>query len=684
MPHLLLNWFSLLAQAEGEHGATAAAPEYLFLNFVWVIPALPLLAFIINGLFGRRLGKTAGWIATILVGLSFLVAVGVLVDVTSQVNAHAAPFQYNLYTWILSGDFKVPITFLVDPLTAVMLMVVLSVGTLVHLYSNGYMEDDPDIARFFTYLPLFIFSMLILVLANNLVLLFVGWEAVGLCSYLLIGFWYTKKTASDAAKKAFIVNRIGDFGFALGIMLLFVNFFMIAPGVEYLNLFEAAEREPMFLGNMTIACLLLFAGAIGKSAQFPLHVWLPDAMEGPTPVSALIHAATMVTAGVYMVARLNPLFSLAPDALLVVTIIGTTTALLGATIALVQNDIKRVVAYSTVSQLGYMFVALGIGAWSSSIFHLMTHAFFKGLLFLGAGAVIHAMHHAGVHDSNASQDIRNMGQLRRRLPVTFWTFMIGAAANAGVFPLAGFWSKDEIIGNAFLRGNWVAGALLTVGSFLTALYMFRLVFVVFFGKDNVPREAAREMDTHRIEPHMPLIIVPLIILAIPAALIGFLGVPPDAGIFHNFIHGVFTPAIERGVEVPPGFTQPTLLIMLISTFVAIGGIFTAFLLYYRPNPLPGVLATNLAWLYNGLLHKWYFDEFYQRIFVDGGKAVAYALWRFDQKVVDGAVNGVAGLVRGTGSRLRTLQSGFVQGYALVIGLGVLALVTYLFIVLPKG
>jgi NADH-quinone oxidoreductase subunit L len=314
----------------------------------------------------------------------------------------------------------------------------------------------------------------------------------------------------------------------------------------------------------------------------------------------------------------------------------------------------------------------------------MTHAFFKGLLVLGAGAVIHAMHHAGVHDSNASQDIRNMGQLRRRLPVTFWTFMIGAAANAGVFPLAGFWSKDEIIGNAFLRGNWVAGALLTVGSFLTALYMFRLVFVVFFGKDNVPREAAREMDTHRIEPHMPLIIVPLIILAIPAALIGFLGVPPDAGIFHNFIHGVFTPAIERGVEVPPGFTQPTLLIMLISTFVAIGGIFTAFLLYYRPNPLPGVLATNLAWLYNGLLHKWYFDEFYQRIFVDGGKAVAYALWRFDQKVVDGAVNGVAGLVRGTGSRLRTLQSGFVQGYALVIGLGVLALVTYLFIVLPKG
>jgi NADH-quinone oxidoreductase subunit L len=392
-------------------------------------------------------------------------------------------------------------------------------------------------------------------------------------------------------------------------------------------------------------------------------------MEGPTPVSALIHAATMVTAGVYMVARLNPLFSLAPDALLVVAIIVTVTAVLGATIALTQNDIKRVVAYSTVSQLGYMFASLGVGAWATAIFHLMTHAYFKGLLFLGSGSVIHGM--------QGEQDIRKMGRLRNKMPVTFWTFLIASLANAGIIPLAGFWSKDEIIGNAFLRGNWLVGTLLMTASFLTALYMFRLVFVVFFGKNNVPRD---------VHPHeSPRIMTwPLILLAIPAALIGFVGVPPDAGIFHNFIHGVFTPAIERGVEIEPGFTQATMLIMLISTFVAIAGIGAAFLLYYKPSPLPGVLARYFPWLYNALLHKWYFDEFYQRVFVDGGKALAFGFWWFDQRVIDGTVNGVAGFLAGFGGRVRRLQTGFVQGYALAIGLGLLGLVTYLFIILPKG
>ena len=663
---VLGNLFSIAAQAE-EHVETVATSSPLVLDYIWVLPLLPLLAFIINGLFGRRLGKTAGPIATVLVFLSFVMSLVVLFDVVNR-GEHAPGFEYTLYTWIPSGDFHIDVAFLVDPLTAIMLLVVTTVAMLVHIYSIEYMHDDPDIARFFTYLPLFVFSMLILVLSNNFVLLYVGWEAVGLCSYLLIGFWFQKKSASDAAKKAFIVNRIGDFGFGLGILLLFVNFSNLSSDLRYTDIFTAVEQQPMILGNMTIVCLLLFMGAMGKSAQFPLHVWLPDAMEGPTPVSALIHAATMVTAGIYMVARLNPLFSLSPDALLIVAIIGTTTAVLGSTIALANNDIKRVVAYSTVSQLGYMFAGLGVGAWASAIFHLMTHAFFKGLLFLGSGSVIHGMH--------GEQDIRKMGQLRNKMPTTYRTFLIASLANAGIIPLAGFWSKDEIIGNAFLRGHWVVGTLLTASAFLTALYMFRLVFVVFFGKNNVPKE---------IHPHesKPLMTWPLILLAIPAALIGFVGVPPDAGIFHRFIEPVFAPALERGVHIAAGFTQPTMLIMLISTMVAIGGIFTAWLLYYRPSGIPEALSRNLNWLYQALLNKWYFDELYHRVFVDGGKALAYGLWRFDQKVVDGVVNGVAGLVRGSGRRVGRTQTGFVQGYALAIGVGLLGLITYLAIILPK-
>jgi NADH-quinone oxidoreductase subunit L len=672
MHHTLLNTlYNIAAQAEEHAPEAAAAPlEAYVLNVVWLLLAFPLLAFIINGLFGRRLKKAAGPIASALVGLTFLLSVAILLEFIF-VRTHGQPYEYDLYTWIPSGDFTVNVAFLIDPLTVVMLLVVTSVGTLVHIYSIEYMADDPDIARFFTYLPLFVFSMLVLVLSNNFLLLFVGWEAVGLCSYLLIGFWYAKKSASDAAKKAFIVNRIGDFGFALGIMMIFVNFFTIAPDLKYSSVFDVVAHNPeMVLGNLTVICLLLFAGAMGKSAQFPLHVWLPDAMEGPTPVSALIHAATMVTAGIYMVARLNPMFSLAPDALAVVAIIGTVTAVLGATIALVNNDIKRVVAYSTVSQLGYMFAGLGIGAWASAIFHLMTHAFFKGLLFLGSGSVIHGMH--------GEQDIRKMGQLRKKMPVTFWTFLIAALANAGVIPLAGFWSKDEIIGGAFLRNHWVIGTMLMAAAFLTALYMFRLVFVVFYGKDNVPKD---------VHPHesKPLMALPLVLLAIPAAIIGFVGVPPDAGLFHHFIEPVFEPALHASGAIHPaaGFTLPTMLIMLISTMTAIAGIFAAFLLYFRANTLPGTMAQGAPWLYNALLHRWYFDELYHRVLVDGGKSLAYRFWRFDQRVVDGAVNGVAGLVRGSGGKLRRVQTGFVQGYALAIGVGVLALVTYLFIILPK-
>jgi NADH-quinone oxidoreductase subunit L len=640
---------------------------FSILEYIWIIPALPLLAFIINGLFGRILGRTTGIIAVVLVGLTFVLSLLVLIEVMNR-DPHAGAFQYTLYTWIPSGDFRVDVAFLVDQLTVIMLLVVTSVGSLVHIYSLGYMEDDADYPRFFVYLPLFVFSMLMLVLANNFLLLYLGWEAVGLCSYLLIGFWFYKKSASDAAKKAFIVNRIGDFGFGLGIMLLFVNFSTLQSDLRYTDIFQVAAHQPMILGNMTIVCLLLFMGAMGKSAQFPLHVWLPDAMEGPTPVSALIHAATMVTAGVYMVARLNPLFSLAPDALAVVAIIGTTTAVLGATIAMVNTDIKRVVAYSTVSQLGYMFAGLGVSAWASAIFHLMTHAFFKGLLFLGAGSVIHGMH--------GEQDIRKMGQLRNKMPITYLTFLVGSLANAGVIPFAGFWSKDEIIGNSFLRGHWVVGALLMGSAFLTAFYMFRVVFVVFHGKNNVPAD---------VHPHesKPVMTIPLVLLAVAATLVGFVGVPPDQGIFHQFIEPVFAPAIERGLAVTGGFTQETILIMVISTLTAISGIFVALLFYYRPNPLPGVIANRVRWLYEALLYKWYFDEFYNTVFVNGGKAIAYAFWRFDQRVVDGLVNGVAGLVSASSGRLRRVQTGFVQGYALAIGLGLLGLVTYLWVVLPK-
>ena len=444
------------------------------------------------------------------------------------------------------------------------------------------------------------------------------------------------------------------------------------------------HNQPLLLGNMTVICLLLFMGAMGKSAQFPLHVWLPDAMEGPTPVSALIHAATMVTAGVYMVARLNPLFALAPDALLVVAIIGTTTALLGATIALAQTDIKKVVAYSTISQLGYMFAGLGVGAWVAAIFHLVTHAFFKGLLFLGSGSIIHGMHHAGIHDPVASQDIRNMGQMRKRMPITFWTFLIASLANAGIIPFAGFWSKDEIIGGSILRGNWLVGALLLAAALLTALYMFRLVFLVFYGKDNVPKEAAKILDTERVERTMPLLWIPLVLLAIPATIAGFLGFPPDMGWIHDFLQPVFAFATEHGKEIEAGFTQPTTSILVISTMVAVVGIFAAWLTYYRQTDMPAALTKLMPWLHNALLRKWYFDEFYQKVFVDGGKALAYGLWRFDQRVIDGAVNGVASLMSRWGGRLRRLQTGFVQGYALAIGVGVLALVTYLFIILPKG
>ena len=721
------------------------------LNLVWLIPALPLFGMLITGLFGRiftRSGQrlVAAYIATAAVLLSLLLSIGVAFNIADQ-----GRFIYTLYTWIPSGDFHADFGIYVDPLTAMMLLVVTGVASLVHIYAIGYMRDDArdpsveahhgahdahgadapaghdahgaddphqagtgdsgstptqpvavprsgeggwrimgglqkdgGLARFFAFLNLFVFSMLVLVLANNYLGLFVGWELVGLSSYLLIGFWYQKRDVFqdvkgffrkdipfEAAKKAFIVNRIGDFGFTVGIFMLFVNFGTLA----YSDIFNMAPTQihHFVLGNMTVTCLLLFMGAMGKSAQFPLHVWLPDAMAGPTPVSALIHAATMVTAGVYMVARSNPLFHLAPDAMLVVLIIGTTTALIGATIACTATDLKQVVAYSTVSQLGYMFAGLGAGVWIAAVFHLFTHAFFKGLLFLGSGSVLHGMHDLE-GEGKDGQDIRWMGGLARYMPITATTFIIGALANAGVFPLAGFWSKDEIIGGAILNGFPVVGALLWLGSFLTAFYMFRLVFLVFF---NAPR-----WDHAKVHPHEspPVMTIPLLILAGAAVIVGFLGFPPENGLIHQYLYPVFRGAMA---EAPAsGYATdrigPTLLLQGISLLFAVAGIGLAFLLYWRPNTLPATMAERFGGLYRAVRMRWYFDELYDLVFVRGGKALANGLWAFDRNVVDGLVNGVASGYAWSGRRLRRIQTGFVANYALAIVVGVICLLGYVF------
>src|SRR5680860_1676837 len=482
-------------------------------DFLFLIPLLPLAAFCINFLLGRSMiRERAHWISIPAVLGSWIVSVLVLIDISN--NNHA--ISQRLFTWIPSGDFNVDVSLYADQLAAIMLMVVTTVGLLVHVYSVGYMHGDSGYYRFFSYLPLFVFSMLMLVLADNLLVLFVFWEAVGLCSYFLIGYYFRRRSAINAARKAFIVNRVGDLGFGLGIMLAYWTFGTINFHGEE-GLFEKAfNHEALGIagGTMTLIGILLFIGACGKSAQFPLHVWLPDAMEGPTPVSALIHAATMVTAGIYMVARSYTIFISSETAMLFVTVIGAFTAFMAATIALTQNDIKRIVAYSTLSQLGYMAFALGTGAWVAAIFHLMTHAFFKGLLFLGCGSVIHGMHE--------EQDMRYMGGLRKYMPITFWTFLIASLANAGVIPLAGFWSKDEIILGAWISDSSfgkVASIIGLASAFLTALYMFRLVFVVFFGKER--------FDTDHVHPHEsgPWMTIPLVLLAIPSALIGFLGFP---------------------------------------------------------------------------------------------------------------------------------------------------------------
>ena len=653
-----------------------AIEQYLFL-----IPLLPLLAFAINLLFGRAIGRNAHWIATPAVFASFLLSLMALLHFSST----SEPMRQELYTWITSGDFQIGVNFYVDQLTATMLVVVTSVGFLVHVYSKGYMAHDAGFARFFAYLPFFVFTMLILVLADNFLLLFFAWEGVGLASYLLIGFWFTRRSAAKAAQKAFVVNRIGDLAFGLGLIWIFYQF----GTLEMAQVF--AQVPDITVAAATGIGLLLFGGAIGKSAQFPLHVWLPDAMEGPTPVSALIHAATMVTAGIYLITRSHIFFEYAPNAALVVALVGTFTAFMAATIAVAQNDIKRVVAYSTLSQLGYMALGAGVGAFIPAIFHLVTHAFFKAGLFLGAGSVIHGMHE--------EQNIQKMGGLRRYMPVTFWTFLLASIASAGVIPFAGFWSKDEI-----LLGAWITDAIpLTIGqilsivglvtAFFTAYYTFRLVFLVFTGE---PRFNAAEVRPHESPPSMA---IPLVVLAVPAVILGFLiGWPPEAGRVHTFLEPVFagreetaegdelaalytvtkTPAgafaVEEGEEEKEGtqhVSQGTIVAWgVASTVAALGGIFLAWLTYVK-----GTVAAPSGAVYTFLRDKWRWDELYNGAIVRPLSSLADGLWRVvDVGIIDAAVNGVAAGIGAVSQRLRHVQTGLVTNYALAIALGMVVLV----------
>jgi len=651
-----------------------------------LIPLLPFLGFLVNASFGRRLSKAAaGAVACAAIIGSFLVSAAAVWRLAA-LEPEARAIVQRVYTWISSGDFTVAFTLRVDPLSAVMILVVTGIGSLIHVYSTAYMheESDSEFARYFSYLNLFAAFMLVLVLGSNFLVMFVGWEGVGLCSYLLIGFWYEKKSASDAGKKAFIVNRIGDFGFVLGVLLAFVRF----GTVDFQDIARttAALAPETTFGTLSLITLLLFVGATGKSAQIPLFVWLPDAMEGPTPVSALIHAATMVTAGVYMIGRNAALFSHTPLTLTVVAVIGAATALMAGTIGLVQNDIKRVLAYSTVSQLGYMFLAMGVGAYASGIFHLYTHAFFKALLFLGSGAVIHAL--AG------EQDLRRMGGLKDKLPVTYWTFFIGALAIAGVPLLSGFFSKDEILFHAFASGHtilWIIG-LLT--SLLTAIYMFRLVFLAFHGpstqhpapapgtQHQAPSTQHSAPSTQHSGGHLhdapPAMAWPLIVLAIGSIVAGYVGLPHVLGgsdWFARFLEPSFSGvAIGEAAEA----ADLELTLMIVSTAVAVSGIGIAIYFFLRHRKAADGMAARFAGLYRLLQHKYYVDEIYDATVVQPIRIVSQeGLWKIvDVRVIDGTVNLVGRVVEGSSQELRRTQTGSVRAYAASLFLGVVLILGY--------
>jgi NADH-quinone oxidoreductase subunit L len=653
------------------------------LEHVWLIPLFPAIGFLINGLFGKSLGKkVVSWVGPSVIGLSFLTSILIFFELIGRPPSERH-FEKVIFDWVVSGSFQTVIGYQIDPLSILMALVVTGVSFFIHIYSVGYMHDDPGFTRYFTYLNLFVFMMLNLILANNFLLMFVGWEGVGLCSYLLIGFWYEKDSASNAGKKAFVVNRVGDFGFLLGMFLLFINF----GTLDFTDIFGALQKNPQLINTATATTItiLLFVGACGKSAQIPIYVWLPDAMEGPTPVSSLIHAATMVTAGVYMVARCNVLYSMAPVAMAVVAIVGVATAIFTASIGFCQNDIKKVLAYSTISQLGYMFVGVGVGAFSAGIFHLMTHAFFKGLLFLGAGSVMHAL--------SGELDIRKMGALRKKIPYTFWTFFIACLAIAGIFPFSGFFSKDEILWQAFSssHGHWLLWAVAALAAGMTAFYMFRALFMAFFGESRVDPHVA-----HHVHESPKIMTVPLMALAGLSIIGGWIGWPHVLG-GANHIHEFLAPVLGGGAESAKAHAGISLLsqawasggeagghsaalevvMMVVSVVIALIGIGIAYLFYVKNPALPKLVADRWKRLYKLVYNKYYVDELYEILFINSLKNLGTGLWKgFDEFVIDGTINGIAYFIGLLSGVMRKMQTGLVQNYAFSMILGGIVLAAY--------
>jgi len=654
-----------------------------------LVPLAPLAGAIIAGVFGKWLGRA--WshrITILLVGISFFASLMIFKDVQ---EGHR--FNGSVYTWLTSGDTRFQVGFLIDSLTAVMLLVVTFVSLMVHIYTIGYMKEDPGYVRFFSYISLFTFSMLMLVMANNFMQLFFGWEAVGLVSYLLIGFWYDRPTAIYANLKAFLVNRVGDFGFLLGIALVLMVFGTLNYAAVFANAAghanDIAPIPGMHVNLLTAICILLFIGAMGKSAQFPLHVWLPDSMEGPTPISALIHAATMVTAGIFMVARMSPLFELSDTALSFVMVIGAITALFMGFLGMIQNDIKRVIAYSTLSQLGYMTVALGASAYTAAIFHLMTHAFFKALLFLAAGSVIMAMHH--------DQDIRNMGGLRKYMPITWITFLVGSLALIGTPFFSGFYSKDSIIeavALSHLPGAGFAYFAVVAGVFVTAFYTFRVYFLVFHGEERFGKalpghhDAAETSDHHHgLAPGQKpkespwVVTLPLIMLAIPSIFIGYFTIEPM--LFGNYFQeAIYISSRHPGVAALAAEFHGPLDMALHAVhgypfWLALSGIVTTWVFYMKRPDIPAALQKRFHSIYTLLDNKYYFDIFNDWFFAGGARGASRFLWKFgDVKLIDGVmVNGTAKVIGLFSGVLRRLQSGYIYHYAFSMIIGVFVLLT---------
>ncbi|MCX6290928.1 MAG: NADH-quinone oxidoreductase subunit L [Bacteroidetes bacterium] len=624
------------------------------LQLVWLIPVLPLIGFLAIGLFQKKFtGKSAGIIASATVFISFVISCGLFFQLSS-----AQTIDY--FDWINVGSLKIPISFLIDPVSIVMLLIITGVGFLIHVYSIGYMGHDEGFARFFSYMNLFIFFMLILVMGSNYVLMFAGWEGVGLCSYLLIGFWFKNNNYNKAANKAFIMNRMGDLGFLLGIILIYVTF----GSVRFSEVFSGAAKLPDNQPVIVAITMLLFIGAMGKSAQIPLYTWLPDAMAGPTPVSALIHAATMVTAGIYMVVRSNILYSIAPPTLEFITVIGTATAIFSATIALTQTDIKKVLAYSTVSQLGYMFVALGVGAYSTGLFHVTTHAFFKALLFLAAGSVIHAM--------SGEQDIRNMGGLKKKLPITHFVFLVGVLAISGIPPFAGFFSKDEILAMAGVQSKPLF-ILLAVTSVLTAVYMFRLYFMTFFGSFRGTHD-----QEHHLHESPSVMTMPLIVLAILSALGGFLGLPSvfsEHHLFKNYLSSSLTvPSSVIHSEPSHYFEWAMILVSIITLIILIAITYNRYVKKGYVTPLAEI---NFSKTFKTLYHKYYVDEIYEALIVKPLYWLSDMFYKvFDLKIIDGTVNSVNKGVNAASSTLRLMQTGNIGFYIFAMVVGVILMLIY--------